>query len=190
MTRSNRVFAAAAGFALVSAVALADPANTPYDNRYDNSGDPDFADVVRVEPVRRQVRVSEPVRECWQEERQASEGPFSYNHVGGTLLGGAIGTVVGNQIGHGRGKDVARVAGALIGGAIGHNVSVDRQRQLGGSQPQSYERCETRYRDSFVERIDGYDVTYEYAGREYVTRMPYDPGERIRVRVDVTPADG
>lgn len=49
---------------------------------------------------------------------------------------------------------------------------------------------EVRYRDSFVERIDGYDVTYEYAGREYVTQLPYDPGERIRVRVDVTPADG
>ena len=45
-------------------------------------------------------------------------------------------------------------------------------------------------RNQFVERIEGYDVTYEYAGREYVTRMPYDPGERIRVRVDVTPADG
>ncbi len=98
--------------------------------------------------------------------------------------------MVGNQIGHGRGKDVARVAGALIGGAIGHNVSVDRQRQLGGAPLRTDERCEVRYRDSFVERIDGYDVTYEYAGREYVTRMPYDPGERIRVRVDVTPADG
>ena len=40
------------------------------------------------------------------------------------------------------------------------------------------------------ERIDGYEVTYAYAGREYVTRMPYDPGERLRVRGDVTPADG
>ena len=47
-----------------------------------------------------------------------------------------------------------------------------------------------RYRDSWEERVDGYDVTYEYAGREYVTRMPYDPGERIRIRVDVTPTAG
>ncbi len=73
----------------------------------------DFARVVHVEPLRRQVRVSEPVRECWQESRPVSDGPFSYNHIGGTLIGGALGTVVGNQIGHGRGKDVARVAGAL-----------------------------------------------------------------------------
>jgi len=105
--------------------------------------------------------VSEPVRECWREERQVPEGPFSYNHIGGTLLGGAI----------------------------GHNVSVDRQRQLGGGQANTYERCKVRYRESFVECVDGYDVTYEYVGREDVTRMPYDPGERILVRVDVTPVE-
>ena len=35
--------------------------------------------------------------------------------------------------------------------------------------------------------IDGYEVTYVYGGREYVTHMPYDPGDRIRVRVAVTP---
>ena len=80
------------------------------------------------------------------------------------------------------------VAGALIGGAIGHNVSVDRQRQLYGDSSRSVERCDVRYRDSYEERIDGYQVTYAYAGRQYVTRMPYDPGERIRIRVDVTPA--
>ena len=190
MSRTNRVLAAAAGLALASGAALADPAYVPDDNRYERGGEPDFADVLHVEPIRRRVRVSEPVRECWQETRPVSQGPFSYNHVKGTLFGSALGTVVGNQIGHGRGKDVARVAGALIGGAIGHNVSVDRQRQLSGSTQRMEERCEVRYRDSFVERIDGYDVTYEYAGREYVTQLPYNPGERIRVHVDVTPADG
>lgn len=189
MSRFNRVLAGAAGLALASGAALADSPGNPFDRRYDREDDLDFAEVVHVEPIRRQVRVSEPVRECWQETRAASDGPFSSNHVGGTLLGGAIGTVVGNQVGRGRGKDVARVAGAIIGGAIGHKVAVDRALQRGG-ELRSYERCDVRYRDSFVERIDGYDVTYEYAGREYMTRMPYDPGDRIRVRVDVTPTEG
>ena len=189
MSRFNRILAGAAGLALASGAALADSSGNPFDGRYDREDDLDFAEVVRVEPIRRQVRVSEPVRECWQETRAVPVGPFSPNHVGGTLLGGAIGTVVGNQIGHGRGKDVARVAGALIGGAIGHKVSVDRAQQR-GDELRSYERCDVRYRDSFVERIDGYEVTYEYAGREYMTRMPYDPGDRIRVRVDVTPTEG
>jgi len=188
MSRSIRVLASAVALVLASGAALADHPGDSYYGQPDHSGDPDFADVVRVEPLRSQVRVSEPVRECWQETRPASDGPFAYNHVGRTLVGSAIGVAVGNQIGRGSGKDVARVAGALIGGAIGHNVSVDRQRQLGGDRVQSYERCDVRYRERIEERIDGYEVTYEYAGREYVTRMPYDPGERIRVRVDVTPA--
>jgi uncharacterized protein YcfJ len=183
MQRYLRFLGLAAGLSLASSPAFADGPAAPY-------GDSDFADVVHVEAVRRQVRVSEPVRECWQESSQASQGPLSSSHIGGTLIGSTLGVVVGNQIGHGRGKDVARVAGALIGGAIGHNVSVDRQRQQGGSQVQTYERCDVRYRDRYEERIDGYEVTYAYAGREYVTRMPYDPGERIRVRVDVRPAEG
>ncbi len=190
MSRTIRVFAVAAGLAFASAAAVADNNGSAYDNRYDRDGDYDFAPVVHVEPLRRRVRVSEPVRECWQETSYASEGPFSYNHIGGTLLGSAIGVVVGNQVGHGGGKDAARVAGALIGGAIGHNVSVDRQRQLYGTPGRTYERCDVHYRDSWEERIDGYEVTYEYAGRQYVTRMPYDPGERIRVRVDVIPTAG
>src|SRR5687768_18148498 len=102
MTRSNRVLAAAAGLALASGAALADPAYVAYDDRYDRAGDADFADVRHVEPISRRVRVSEPVRECWQETRPVSEGPFSYNHVKGTLFGSALGTVIGNQIGQDR----------------------------------------------------------------------------------------
>ncbi|HET8692582.1 MAG TPA: glycine zipper 2TM domain-containing protein [Steroidobacteraceae bacterium] len=189
MSRSIRVLtAAAAALSLTACAALADPSSGYYGPSDGGDGDYDYADVVHVEPLRRQVRVSEPVRECWQETVQPSTGPFSYNHVGGTLIGSAIGIAAGNQVGHGRGKDVARVAGALIGGAIGHNVSVDRQRQLHGDRGRVVERCDVRYRDSTVERIDGYEVTYEYAGREYVTRLPYDPGQRLRVRVDVGPA--
>jgi hypothetical protein len=33
----------------------------------------------------------------------------------------------------------------------------------------------------------GFDVRYEYHGREFFTRMPYDPGRNLRVRVDVQP---
>ena len=97
--------------------------------------------------------------------------------------------MVGNQIGTGRGRDAARIAGALIGGAIGNQVSHDRQRDYYGRE-RMVERCEVLYRDSWDERIDGYRVTYEYAGREYTTRMPYDPGERVRIRVDVRPTRG
>lgn len=189
MIRKLWISAVGIGLAAASTGVMADHDRDGNDDRDDRSGDYDYASVVHVEPLRRQVRVSEPVRECWEETTPVSDGPFSSNHVGGTLLGGLIGGVVGNQIGHGSGRQVAKVAGAIIGGAIGHNVSRQRQHQRYGNE-RVYERCETRYRDSWEERVDGYDVTYEYAGRRYTTQLPYDPGDRIRIRVDVTPTAG
>ena len=35
----------------------------------------------------------------------------------------------------------------------------------------------------------GFNVEYDYKGDVYVARMPYDPGNRIRVRVSVVPAE-
>lgn len=37
------------------------------------------------------------------------------------------------------------------------------------------------------ERIVAYDVTYEYNGRQFRVRMPYEPGETIAVNVEVRP---
>jgi len=37
------------------------------------------------------------------------------------------------------------------------------------------------------ERIVGYDVRYEYNGREFRARMPYDPGKEMPVNVEVRP---
>jgi len=31
-------------------------------------------------------------------------------------------------------------------------------------------------------------VVYAYNGRKYSTRTPFDPGKRIKIRVDVRPA--
>jgi uncharacterized protein YcfJ len=194
MFRKLWISGLAVGLAAASAGALAD--NNRGSDQYDDdrqdrysASEYDYAQVVGAQPIRRQVRVSEPVRECWEEVVYQSDGPFSSRHIGSTLLGGLIGGVLGNQVGHGDGRTVARVAGTVIGGAIGHNVSRDRQLGEYGNE-RVVERCDVRYRDSWEERIDGYDVTYVYAGRQYTTRMPYDPGERVRIRVSVTPTSG
>jgi uncharacterized protein YcfJ len=194
MFRKLWISGLAVGLAAASAGALADNdrGSDQYDgdsqDRYSTS-EYDYAQVIGAQPIRRQVRVSEPVRECRDEVVYQSDGPFSSRHIGSTLLGGLIGGVLGNQVGHGDGRTVARVAGTVIGGAIGHNVSRDRQLGEYGNE-RVVERCDVRYRDSWEERIDGYDVTYMYAGRQYTTRMPYDPGERVRIRVHVTPLGG
>jgi uncharacterized protein YcfJ len=157
-------------------------------NRSHNDGY-DYAPVVHVSPIVRQVRVDRPRQECWEETQYVESRPhISDPAVGGrTLLGGIIGGVIGHQFGSGRGRDAATVAGAVIGSGVGYDSA--RRRQGTTAEERVVQRCATRYEKEYEERIDGYRVTYEYNGREFTTRMPYDPGERIRVRVDVAPVE-
>lgn len=155
-----------------------------------------YARVIDVDPIVRQVRISEPRRECWTETRYEDVsytervGPRQKANPGAMILGGLIGAAIGNQIGHGDGRRAATVAGAVVGTAIGHEASSRRdqnQRVVTESRPYDAERCEVRYDERVEERIDGYRVTYEYNGIRQTTQLPYDPGDRIRVRVDVQP---
>jgi uncharacterized protein YcfJ len=163
------------------------------DGRYeDGEGLYDYARVVDVQPLMTRVRVSTPQRECWDEVRYDDRGPGygSRSSAGGALVGAVIGGVLGSQIGSGRGRDAATAAGAVIGAGIGHRQA-ERRNAANLPPPREYtvQRCETRYQSEYEERVDGYRVTYVYNGRRQVTELPYKPGERIRVRVDVSPAE-
>jgi len=146
----------------------------------------DYARVLSVEPIVRYVTVRTPVRECWEETRYytVDRGRGS---AGGTLVGAIIGGVVGHQFGSGRGNDAATVAGTLIGAAVGNNVARRNAFEDSTAYGRPVERCETRYQHREEERVDAYRVVYRYNGQKYATQMPYDPGERMRVRVDVRP---
>src|SRR3569623_1632915 len=63
----------------------------------------------------------------------------------------------------------------------------DRERRDHGAYPVTTERCRTEHNSYQEERVVAYDVSYRYQGRLYTTRLPYDPGDRIRVRVHVEP---
>jgi uncharacterized protein YcfJ len=52
-------------------------------------------------------------------------------------------------------------------------------------QSRDIQRCTTV--DTTRMQLSGYEVHYAYGGREYTTQLPYDPGQRIRVNVDVRP---
>ncbi len=193
--------------------------------------DYDYARVVRVEPLARRIRVTEPRRECHYETvydrgnyyQNASDRYYRNGERRGdvrttnsTIVGGLLGGAIGNQIGRGEGRSIATVAGALIGAAIGHDVGQRRADERDGRTGDRYddrydnrrddryddrnddrygrsrevERCRVRHEERYEERIDGYRVTYEYHGREYTSRMNYDPGRQVRVRVDVFPEQG
>jgi hypothetical protein len=112
-----------------------------------------------------------------------------------TVVGGVLGAVIGSQVGGGSARYATSAIGSMVGGIAGQRVYENAHRQR-YPQPVSIQVCDpvpvdgrgysTGYpvNDS---QVSGYDVTYEYGGRTYTTRTSYNPGDRIRVRVDVTP---
>jgi uncharacterized protein YcfJ len=202
--RSFTFVAAAVGAALVAQSALADHGRDRGWERQDRRhSDTDYARVVDVQPITRRIRTSEPRRQCYEETRY-EEPRYEYSRprgaerpaAGSMILGGLLGAAVGTQIGRGDGRRAATLAGAVIGTALGHDAAArrgDRDDRYYGARvdesPRAYtvERCDVRYQENWEERVEGYRVAYEYLGRRYETRLPYDPGERVRVRVDVFP---
>mgnify|MGYP003572326917 CR=1 FL=1 len=148
----------------------------------------DYAKVISAEPIINYVKVTTPVRECWEEMEYYSVDRNANRRGGSTLVGAIIGGVVGHQFGSGSGNDAATVAGTLIGAAIGNDTARRRDGYAVETHARPVERCETRYREHREERIDGYRVMYRYHGQKYMTEMPYDPGRKIRIRIDVRPA--
>ena len=148
----------------------------------------DYARVVRVEPLYRQVRSTRPVRECEKvpiyHARSRSRGSAS-----GMLAGGLIGDIIGHQVGSGRERRVATAVGTLIGAQSGRDAIDDHEHDSHGrGEVVGYEEhCEIRREASYEEVQDGYDVTYKYRGRYYNLHMPYDPGKRIKMRIQITP---
>lgn len=48
--------------------------------------------------------------------------------------------------------------------------------------------CQLVEEDREVNRLAGYDVEYRYRGDVFISRVPEDPGDRLRIRVAVSPA--
>lgn len=94
----------------------------------------------------------------------------------GALIGGIAGGAMGNAIGNGSGRALATVIGLMGGAIVGDRIE-------GGSQPhtKTVQQCGTQ--NFYENRTVAYDVVYEYAGRQYRTQMPQDPGRFVRLSV-------
>ncbi len=142
-----------------------------------------WADVLRVDPIYDRVRVSDPREVCDDVpvERRVDNG----NRAAGTVLGAIVGGVLGSTVGKGDGRRAATVAGAVVGGAVGNNVARGDDRYVDGVE----RHCRTVDDGAQESRIVAYDVQYRYRGDVYMSRLNYDPGDRLRVRVSVEPAE-
>lgn len=129
----------------------------------------DVGQVLRAEPQVERVAVQNQVCD------QAAPAPQERG-VGGAIVGGLAGAVVGSRFGKGHGRDALTVAGAVGGAIAGDRI----QNGSGATQPAC--RQVTTYQD----RVNGYRVTFRYAGRDYTQVLARDPGPTVPVSVVVT----
>lgn len=124
--------------------------------------------------------LNEPRQECWTEttghETQTYRNP---NSPGGAIIGAIAGGLIGSTVGKGNGKVAAAAVGAATGAVVGDRWN-DRSVYT-ESRPTQVERCRTR--DNYRQVVIGYDVNYLFNGREFTTRLPYDPGEFLKLNV-------
>ncbi len=141
-----------------------------------------WADVLRVDPIYDVVQTSTPREVCDDVPVERREGG---NQAAGTVIGAIVGGVLGSTVGKGDGRKAATVAGAVAGGAIGNRVG--REGEHYG--PRIEQRCRVVQDFADERRLVGYDVQYRYRGDVFMSRLDYDPGDRLRVRVSIVPAE-
>ena len=131
----------------------------------------DVGRVLSSTPVVQQVAV--PRRVCTSEQVTVQQPNSGVGSVIGAIAGGALGNSVG---GHGAERAAATAIGAIGGAVIG-----DRVEGPGGERTQVVERCRIQ---NFTEtRNVGYQVVYEFGGKQYSVQMPQDPGPTIALTV-------
>ncbi len=131
--------------------------------------------VISTTPIVQQVSVPRQVcsnQQVVTEERKSGAG---------LAIGAIAGGLLGNTIGHGSGRAAATAIGVMGGAITGNNLE-----RGGGSQVQNVQNCSTQ--NFYENRTTAYNVTYEYAGKQYQVQMPNDPGQWVPLQV--TPYGG
>lgn len=94
----------------------------------------------------------------------------------GALMGAIAGGAVGNSMGKGSGNALATGIGLLGGAILGDSIEGSKPAETRTVQQCSIENVQEN-------RITGYNVTYEYAGKQYSTQMASDPGHFLRLQI-------
>ena len=166
-------------FTALAPAAFAQYYSRDYDNR-DNYRQ--SARVIESRPVYEGVAGRD---ECWNPRAGHYEEvrPENKTRIG---KGAAIGAVAGGVLGHQVDSGGGTAAGAILGGIIGHQI--ERHNNDNPQDDLDFSRCRSTAGND-GNRLMGYDVRYEYNGREYVARMDHDPGRRLRVGEEIS-SDG
>jgi uncharacterized protein YcfJ len=129
----------------------------------------EIGQVISREAVYQQIAV--PRQTCSQMP-VAVQNPTS---GGGALMGAIAGGTVGSQIGGGSGQALATMIGVVGGSIMGDRI------ENPGTQVQNQTTCTTQ--NIMENRLVGYNVVYEYAGKQHSVQLPQDPGPTIQLQV-------
>lgn len=145
------------------------------------SDNPQYAQVTHVKPIRETVK--HPKQVCKDEPVTQAEAPKDQHQIAGTAIGAVVGGLAGHQVGGGKGKTLATIAGAVGGGYAGKKIQERHQANNPNTVTTTERHCETV--DNPTTRTVGYEVTYQFNGQTHTTRMDHDPGDRVRVQQGV-----
>lgn len=164
---------------------------TQANTQSNQNAQPLFAKVVAVKPVKQSTTTSHPRQVCQNEQVKVPETYKDKHQIGGAVVGGLVGALAGHQVGGGKGKTLATVAGAAGGALAGHEIQKHHQEN-NQYTTETRNVCHTVTDKSTSTKTVGYDVTYTLNGKTGHVRMDHNPGvgNGLPVRNGVVVAGG
>ena len=98
------------------------------------------------------------------------------NTGAGAMVGAIAGAVLGSQIGGGQGQALATMAGMMGGAVLGNNAEAS-------APPQIVNATTCNSQSATENRLIGFEVVYEYMGKQYTAHLPQDPGATIALQI-------
>ena len=141
------------------------------------------ANVVSVSPITETV--NHPSQQCWTEMQQITQTTPPQHSIAGAIIGGVAGGLLGSTIGRGNGRVAGAAVGAGVGALTGDALANQNANGTTTTSQVPVQRC--RQVDNLETVTTGYQVTYEFDGQRFSTKLPYNPGNQLRVNVAVTP---
>ena len=139
-------------------------------------------------PITKDVLREVPEKSCYM-----TEVPVYSNTKGiatDVIAGALIGGILGNQVGGGKGKDVATIFGAIIGAKVGEE-SGGKKTIIGYKQ---IEKCEITYTRRWLSVVTGYSTTvkillddgFDEFTPTFKTNREYTVGSTVPVRMSLS----
>ena len=136
----------------------------------------EIARVVSSTPITQQVTVP---RQVCSETQILVQQPRS---GAGITVGAITGGILGSQMGSGSGRTLTTAMGIIGGAILGDQLE-------GEPAPVVRTANSCTQQITYENRVVGYNVVYEYAGRQYTTQMNSDPGSQLTIQVIPTNTD-